>query len=192
MTNRGIVCALLTVCLAMIAAAQQPASKAQVAAAIPTGSAAEQSSIAFDANKITVKYLAPAMGGRKVFGGIVPFKQVWPIGGGSAATFHTDGDLVFKGVVVPKGDYSLYLMPEPDKMQLIISKQTGPKTQVYNPKMDLGRVPMVLRKATAPVETCKLALTKTASRAGRIELSWENTVAFVPFALDWVPGDPEW
>ena len=192
MKKWGFLCAVLITCMAMVVVAQQPASKAQLAASIPTGSAAEQSSIAFDANKVSLKYIAPSMGGRKVFGGIVPFKQVWPIGGGSAASFHTDGDLVFKGVVVPKGDYSLYLLPEPEKMQLIISKQTGPKTQAYNPKMDLGRVPMVVRKATAPVETCKLTLTKTASRAGRIELTWENTVAMVPFALDWAPGDPEW
>lgn len=184
--NKGFMCVLAATLLALAAVAQQPASKSQSAAA------AEQSSIAFDANKITVKYSALSMGGKKAFGGIVPYKQAWPIGGASAATFHTDSDLVFKGVVVPKGDYSLYLLAEPDKMQLVISKQTGAKTQVYNPKMDLGRVPMNLRKATAPIETYKLTLTKTASRAGRIELSWENTMAFAAFQLDWAPGDPEW
>ncbi|MFB3777751.1 MAG: DUF2911 domain-containing protein [Bryobacteraceae bacterium] len=192
MVKQGFVCILLVGLSALAVFAQQPAAKTQLAASIPTAAAVEQSSIAFDANKITVKYSAPSMGGKKVFGGIVPYKQVWPIGGASAATFHTESDLVFRGVVVPKGEYSLYLLPEPDKMQLIISKQVGPKTQVYNPKMDLGRVPMVVRKVTSPVEACKLTLTKTASRAGRIEMSWENTMAFAAFQLDWAPGDPEW
>lgn len=181
MNIRALMCIFGVVALlAMVAVAQQ----------------AGESSIAFDAAKVpvkvTVKYTPAAAGGKKVFGGMVPYNQVWPIGGTSAAIFHTDDGLVFKGVVVPKGDYSLYLLPEADKMTLIINKQTGPKTQAYNQKLDLGRVPMVIRKATAPVEPCKLAVAKTASRGGRIEFSWENTVATIPFALDWAPGDPEW
>jgi hypothetical protein len=82
-------------------------------------------------------------------------------------------------VVVPKGDYSLYLLADADKWQLIISKQTGQKAKVYDPKMDLGRVPMVLRSAPAPVEICTVTLSKSAARAARLELALQDTIASV-------------
>jgi hypothetical protein len=122
----------------------------------------------------------------------VPLKQAWPVGGDFPAAFHTDGDLVFNGVIVPKGDYSLYLLADAGKWQLIISKQTGQKAKVYDPKMDLGRVPMVLRGAAAPVENCTVTLSKSAARAAKLELALQDTIASAPFALDWAPGDPEW
>ena len=124
---------------------------------------------------IEVKYTGPSMNGRKIFGAAVPYGQVWRIGDKAAPSFHTDADLAFYGLTVPKGDYALYVLPAADKWQLIISRQTG--VAAYNPKMDVGRVPMTMGKAPAPVETCRVTLTKTAALSAKLELSWENTVA---------------
>ena len=184
--------ALLAASLAACVLAQQPARKAPLAGVSAAVSAAGQTSITLYDKKIAVKYSSPSLKGRKVLGGIVPLKQAWPVGGDFPAAFHTEGDLIFKGVVVPKGDYSLYLLADADKWQLIISKQTGQKAKVYDPKMDLGRVPMVLRGAPAPVEICTVTLSKSAARAARLELALQDTIASAPFALDWTPGDPEW
>ncbi len=183
---------LLIGCLTLGAFAQQPAKTAAPSGGSTTGSAPERSSITLYEKTVAVKYEAPSLKGRKILGGVVPLKQAWPVGGAMPATLHTEGDLVFKGVVVPKGDYSLYLLADAEKWQLIINKQTGPKAGTYNPKMDLGRVPMILRTSEAPVETCRLTLSKSAARAARIELALEKTVGSAPFALDWAPGEPEW
>jgi hypothetical protein len=37
-----------------------------------------------------------------------------------------------------------------------------------------------------------VALTKTAALSGKLELSWENVVASVPFRIDMVGSDREW
>jgi hypothetical protein len=58
--------------------------------------------------------------------------------------------------------------------------------------MDLGRAPMTVAKAAAPIEVSKIALTKTAAMSGKLEISWENVVASVPFKLDLVNPDREW
>jgi hypothetical protein len=150
----------------------------------------DQTSAVIQGKAISVKYAAASMNGRRIFGAVVPYGQVWRIGDKAAASFHTDADLVFYGLTVPKGDYTLYVLPAADKWQLIINRQTG--AAAYNPKMDVGRVPMTMGKAAAPVETCKIGLTKTATLAAKLELSWENTVASVPFHLDLVTSDREW
>jgi hypothetical protein len=154
--------------------------------------AQQQTSLAIEGSTISVKYSAPSMKGRKIFGATVPYNQVWRIGESAPAALHTDTDLVFYGMTVPKGDYSLYVLVDPNRWQLIVNKQTGPKAAVYNPKLDVGRVPMTMGKASAPVETCKFALTKTAALAAKLELAWENTVATVPFHLAFLTPDREW
>jgi hypothetical protein len=177
MRNRSLICAAALAAVAVSGLAQQPPA---------------QTSLTIEGNNISVKYSAPSVKGRKIFGGVVPYNQVWRVGESTAAVFHTDADIVFKGVNVPKGDYTLYVLVAADKWQLIINKQSGPKALTYDPKMDLGRVVMSLAKPAAPVETCKLTLTKTAAMAGKLELAWENTAASVPFYLDKAPGDSEW
>jgi hypothetical protein len=136
---------------------------------------AQQSAVTLDGKAITVKYAPAAVQDRKIFG-----------------TLHTDTDIVFKGVAVPAGNYSLYVLLAADKWQLIINKQTGPKAANYDPKLDVGRVSMVMAKAPAPVETSKIALTKVAAMAAKIEIAWENVVATTQFHLDRVAGDSEW
>jgi hypothetical protein len=153
---------------------------------------AQQSAVTLDGKTITVKYAPSAMKGRKIFGAAVPYNQVWKIGDAAAPTLHTDADIVFKGVTVPKGDYSLYVLAAADKWQLIINKQTGAKAANHDPKFDLGRVQMTLAKPPAPVENSRITLTKAAAMAAKIEIAWENTVATVQFHLDRVAGDSEW
>jgi hypothetical protein len=152
--------------------------------------AQDQTSVALQGKNIEVKYAASAMGGRKIFGATVPYGQVWRIGDKAAPVLRTEGDLAFYGVTVPKGDYTLWALPAADKWQLIISRQTG--TGAYNPKMDVGRVPMTLGKTAAPVESCKITLTKTAALSAKLEIAWENTVGSVPIRLDLVGADREW
>ncbi len=156
----------------------------------PCLSAQEQTSVVLQGKTIEIKYAAQSMKGRKIFGSTVPYGQVWRIGDKAAPVFHTESDLAFYGMTVPKGDYTVYVLPAADKWQLIISKQKG--AGAYDPKLDVGRVPMTMGKAPAPVETCKVTLTKTAALSGKLELSWENTVASAPFRLDLMASDREW
>lgn len=176
MTKSDFILAATMAGLAGIAFAQQPA----------------QTSTTINGKTIAIKYSAPSMKGRKIFGGVAPYGKVWRIGDNSAVAFHTDVDLVFKGATVPKGDYTLYVLPDAGAWQLIVNKQTGPKALTHNPKMDVGRVPMILSKAPAPVETCKVTITKTAARAAKLEIAWENTIGSAAFHLDRVAGDSEW
>ena len=52
---------------------------------------------------ITVDYSSPRAKGRKVFGGIVPYGEVWRAGANEATTFVTTGDLMLAGHHVPAG-----------------------------------------------------------------------------------------
>ena len=188
MRKRALMGVTAALVLAALALAQAPAGKSQSAAAGGAG----QSSVTLDGKSIAVQYAPMSKNGRQVFGGVVPYNKVWCVGDKSAAVLRAGADLAFPGVVVPKGDYSLYVLPAPDKWQLIINKQTGAKALTYDSKLDIGRLPMKLAKSPAPVETLRVTLTKTAAMAARLEVAFDGAVATVPVRLDRIVADPEW
>src|SRR6202047_2708968 len=74
---------------------------------------------------VTVDYSSPRAKGRKIFGGLVPYGQVWRAGANEATTFVTTGDINVGGKTVPAGKYTMFAIPGEDKWTLVISKKTG-------------------------------------------------------------------
>src|ERR1041385_6287700 len=86
-----------------------------------------ETSIEIGGKKISIKYSAPSMRGRKIFGGadaLQPDNTVWRAGANNATALHTDADLMIGNVAVPAGDYTLYIFLDPKGWKLIVSKQT--------------------------------------------------------------------
>jgi len=149
----------------------------------PSLSPATKTSVTINGQKITINYSAPSMRKRVIFGGLVPYQQVWRAGANDATILHTSADLEFKGLLVPKGEYSLFVWLDPQQWQLIINKETGQSGLEYHQERDLGRVPMDVSRPAKPIETYKITLTKNAGMEGQLKLAWENTVATVGFVV---------
>jgi hypothetical protein len=137
---------------------------------------------------ISIKYSAPSVRGRQMFGegGVISKDRtypVWRLGANAATALHTDADLEIKGLSVPKGDYTLFALVDRTPWQLIINKQTGQWGLAYNQAQDLGRVPMDMAKPESPIETLKIALSQTGTDTGRLEVRFENFIASVPFTV---------
>ena len=137
---------------------------------------------------LVIKYCAPSVRGRQIFGegGRVmqdPTAPIWRAGANDATAFHTDADLNVGGSVVPAGDYTLFVYLDPKQWQLVISKQTGEWGLDYNPSRDLGRVKMDMSKPPKPIETYKMTLSSLGANKAKLQLGWENTVAEVPITV---------
>jgi Protein of unknown function (DUF2911) len=134
---------------------------------------------------LIIKYCAPSVRGRQIFGegGLVmqdPTAPIWRAGANSATSFHTDADLNIGGLAVPKGDYTLYVnVKDPNAWELVINKQRGQWGTQYDASQDLGRVKMDMRKPPAPVEMLKYTISSTGGNKGTIQLAWENHIATV-------------
>jgi hypothetical protein len=130
--------------------------------------------------RIAIRYSAPSMRKRAIFGGLVPYDKVWRAGANDATALHTDADLEIGDLAVPKGDYTLFVLPRPDQWLLIVNKQTGQSGLDYDQAQDLGRVAMTLGKLPKPVERFRITLSRPEQGNSRLEMAWENTVATVP------------
>ncbi|MCL4402275.1 MAG: DUF2911 domain-containing protein [Acidobacteria bacterium] len=142
-----------------------------------------ETSVTIDGKKITINYSAPSMRGRKIFGGLVPYGKVWRAGANAATALTTQADLQMGNLNVPKGSYTLFVLPEENQFQLIVNKQTGQWGLQYDQSQDLGRIPMEMGKTASPVEKFKITLSDEGGNKGLLKMEWENTVASVPFTV---------
>jgi hypothetical protein len=145
-----------------------------------------ETSVTIGGKAITIKYSAPSVRGRKIFGadGLIskdPHYPVWRAGANEATALHTDADLMIGSLNVPKGDYTLFVDTAANPWQLIVSKATGEWGLAYDKSKDLGRVPMKMSKPPALVETYKMTLSSTGGNKGKLDLAWENVDASVDF-----------
>jgi DUF2911 family protein len=129
--------------------------------------------------RVTVDYSRPARRGRVVFGGLVPWNQVWRTGANRTTTLITDADLVIGGATVPAGSYALWTIPAPapSGWTLIISRQVGSGLE-YSAEHDLARVPLPSETLPQPLERFTIAIRPQGS-GGVLTLEWENTRAWV-------------
>jgi len=147
-----------------------------------------QTSVTIGGKSISIKYSAPSVRGRKIFGadGQISKDPTWPVwrtGADDATALHTDGTLVFDDMIVPPGDYTVFTLVNVTPWKLIINKQTKQWGLTYKPDMDLGRVPMMMTKPSAPIETFKITLSSAGGNKGKLQLEWENVVASAPFTV---------
>ena len=119
------------------------------------------------------------MKGRKIFGGLVPFGEVWRAGANEATTFVASADLMVGDKPVPAGNYTIFVIPSQDKWTLIINKKTGEWGIPYKYESDeLARVDMKVSKLPSPVEDFTIAYDKTGSGC-TMRMEWDTTRASV-------------
>ena len=172
MFTKTAVVALFVAVLSVFAAAQQDKSKR------PSPPAQTQCKFS-DGKTITVDYSSPRAKGRKIFGGLVPYGEVWRTGANEATTFVTNTNVSIEGKDIPAGSYTLFTLPEQDKWTLIISKHTGEWGIPYKYQSEeLARIPMQVSKTSAPVENFTINFEQGGDTC-TLQMSWENTQASV-------------
>jgi len=135
-----------------------------------------------DGKTITVDYSSPRMKGRQIFGGLVPYNEVWRTGANKATTFVTTANLTAEGTSVPAGAYTIFTVPGQDNWKLILNKHTGQWGIPYHYESEeLARIPMQVSKTSAPVENMTISFNQSGNSCA-LQVSWENTQASVKFA----------
>jgi hypothetical protein len=141
----------------------------------------DEASAIIGGKKVTIHYGRPYKKGRVIFGGLVPYGQIWRTGADEATTMTTEADLLIGTLRVPKGIYALFTLPEKNQWTLVVNKtakQWGAFS--YNPKEDLGRVPMTVAATAVPVEQFTIELVPDGKNKSTMKLSWDKLVASVP------------
>lgn len=132
---------------------------------------------------IEISYSRPGKKDREVFGGIVPFGQVWRTGANASTKVSFSTSVKLNGVDVPAGKYALYTIPGETEWTIIISTNLAASIFNYSPTNDLVRfkaAPVMV--SGTPIETFTIEFNHIRDESAFINLVWDKTV--VPIRLE--------
>lgn len=164
----------------MLVAAFAVAVSAQVT--IPRESNMQETSQMIGDTKISISYHRPNVKGRKIWGELVPYNEVWRTGANNATVFETPIDVMINGQKLTKGKYALFTLPTTGNWTIIFNKnwnQWGSFT--HDPKDDVLKVEVTPRQSEFH-ETMAIEFEKVVGSTAEVNIRWENVA--VPFTVD--------
>lgn len=133
--------------------------------------------------KMEVKYCRPFKKGRKIFGGLVPYGEVWRTGANEATTFTTNAEMDFGGTRVQPGTYTLWTIPGPDEWKVILNNKRygwgvswgGVASREAENDVATALVPVAI--PAAPIEQFTIRFTEAPLE---LVLEWDDAMVSVP------------
>lgn len=147
---------------------------------VPAASPRQKVEQQFSMSKITIDYGRPGVKGRKIFGELVPYGQVWRAGANSSTKITFGQSVNFGGKVVPAGTYGLFIVPTEKEWKVILNKdfqQWGAYT--YDPKQDVVDVTVPVNKLSDKQEWFEITLNPTGENSANLVLKWDMNQAEV-------------
>jgi len=130
------------------------------------------------AKNVSITYGRPYKNGRDIFGGLVPYDQVWRAGADEATEITIDKPSSFAGRQMSSGTYSLFVIPSKDKWTIILNRKLGEWGAFSYDKIKDQNVMQV----DVPVKHLDKAVeqfTTTVADDG-FRMEWDKTSVFVP------------
>ncbi len=124
---------------------------------------------------VSISYHAPSVKGRKIFGSLVPYGQLWRAGANEATVIRFSEDLFLNNERVPAGSYSVFILPENEtEWNLVLNKDTTLwGLEGYNELNDVAYLRVQPQKNTFQ-ETLQFNFTDIGMNTGKLNMLWEN------------------
>jgi hypothetical protein len=167
MLKKLLACSSL--CLLLVAA---DAQQVRTPAPSPTQTIKQD----FGLGSIELSYSRPSMKGRKIFGDLVPYGNVWRTGANQATTLTFTDSVAIGGTKIAPGKYGLLSIPNKDEWTLIITKQlnvTSPSD--YKEESDVVRVKVKPVSMKEDMETFTMQFANIKPNSTELRMIWENT-----------------
>ncbi|ERM83253.1 hypothetical protein P872_16375 [Rhodonellum psychrophilum GCM71 = DSM 17998] len=143
---------------------------------MPQASPSAQISQKVGLTDVTVEYSRPSTKGRKIFGELVPFGEVWRTGANAATLITFSTDVNIERNPLPKGTYALYSIPGKNDWTIIFSKNTKLWGSVgYNQEEDVFRFKVKPGKTGNKYETMEITFVDMTDTGASLSIKWENT-----------------
>jgi hypothetical protein len=152
---------------------------------VPTLSPITEISQEVGLTQVKLSYSRPSAKGRKVFGDLVPFNEVWRTGANASTKLTFTQDVSIEGNPLKAGTYALYTIPGEKEWTVIIHTNTRHRSiagDVYKPAEDAFRFKVKPVRTSNNVETFTIGFGDIGTKSVNVIISWENTE--VKFRID--------
>lgn len=130
---------------------------------------------------VKIEYSSPGVKGREIFGGLVPYDEIWRTGANKATSISFSKPVTIQDQKVPAGSYSFFTIPGKRKWTLIFNENTELwGTNGYDREEDLFRIEVEAEEMEERRERMTFLVSDFDNNRGRIDLEWDQTrVSFV-------------
>jgi len=162
---------LLSIAIVSIMAQTAMAQDLELPQPSPWGQVSQKFGLA----QATVTYSRPSMKGRKIFGNLVPFGEIWRTGANKATELKFEGTVVINNQKIEAGAYSLLTIPGATEWTIIINKNTELwGASDYKQEDDVIRF-MVKPTVSPSTESFTIGFSNVKDNMVTIDLSWETS-----------------
>jgi hypothetical protein len=147
-------------------------SFAQVELPVPSPKARVEQRVGL--TDVTIEYSRPAVGGRQIWGGLVPSDKVWRSGANAATSITFSKDVEIAGKSVKAGEYAIFSIPSSPEWTIIINSNEGQKGSTeYKENLDVVRIKAKPLTMNMPKERLEFTIDPVSDDEGLVTLRWE-------------------
>ena len=143
-----------------------------------------EDTIEYTSGDLTLKvfYCRPYKKGREIFGGLIPYNEVWRTGANEPTTFTTNKAIDFGGTMVQPGTYSLWTIPQQTQWTIILNTEVPDwgagfdGKAAHNPKHDAYKINVAAQDLQEPVEQFTMDFIYNVN----LTMAWDKTQVLIP------------
>ena len=121
----------------------------------------------------------------------MPYGEVWRLGANWATRLTLDFDVRFGDLDVPRGEYTLFMLPRDNGGELVFSRQTRQWGTDYDPSHDFGRTPIGRRALAETTQSLAITLEPSVPAeagtipSGTLRITWGEAEYFTDWLMLW-------
>ena len=121
-----------------------------------------------------ISYERPKMNGRIIFGGLVPYNEVWRTGASKCTQLSFDTPIYISGKEIPAGTYSLFTIPTKDEWTIILNADTSLYGAYdYDKTKDVHRMKSEVMKNENHTEAFQISI-DVVNDVANVKLAWDD------------------
>jgi tetratricopeptide (TPR) repeat protein len=126
------------------------------------------------------------MKGRKVFGELVPYGEIWRTGANAATKLTFSDDIMIGGKELKKGSYALLTKPGEKSWEVMLYPHTSSNYGAYLESKETPVSFMVnpISLSGPAIETLTMGFSDLSNHGGNFYIMWENTRVAIPIKVN--------
>lgn len=141
-----------------------------------------------DGTTITIEYYRPVARGRTPFPDVVHWGRMWTPGANWATTLEVDQPIRLNGNPLPKGKYSVWMIPQQDEWTVILNRDAR-RFHTQPPASSDEEMRLTVKPATGEhMETLAFYFPVVTRDGATLDLHWGTTV--IPLRITVSPSRP--
>jgi hypothetical protein len=168
----------------LAAGAALVAAAAMATVELPRVSPAASVSLKVGTTPIEVKYSRPGVKGRTIWGGLVPYDQIWRLGANEATTIMFGDDVKVAGQELKAGTYALFAVPGKESWTFLFNSQADQwGAFTHDAAKDVLKIEVKPEQAPE-VEWMRFTIDPLTPQSAEVTMSWAGLRVGFPVEVD--------